>query len=89
MKMATTEKADDSSGNSQTNRDEKEKDVFYQTETELSAGSFDEIYIPDDKDEFIDPRLKDYPIPLVAKTGMLENSLVFLPMCRTANTSNS
>jgi hypothetical protein len=24
------------------------------------------LYIPDDNDEFIDPRLKDYPIPLVA-----------------------
>lgn len=24
------------------------------------------VYIPDDNDEFIDPRLKNYPIPLVA-----------------------
>ena len=24
------------------------------------------LYVPDDNDEFIDPRLKDYPIPLVA-----------------------
>lgn len=31
------------------------------------------IYIPDDKDEFIDPRLKNYPIPLVAKTVDLHN----------------
>jgi hypothetical protein len=24
------------------------------------------LYVPDDNDEFIDPRLKDYPVPLVA-----------------------
>jgi hypothetical protein len=24
------------------------------------------VLVPDDNDEFIDPRLKDYPIPLVA-----------------------
>ncbi|OOG00122.1 hypothetical protein ASPCADRAFT_161658 [Aspergillus carbonarius ITEM 5010] len=29
--------------------------------------------VPDDNDEFIDPRLKDYPIPLVAKTVDLRN----------------
>ena len=29
--------------------------------------------VPDDDDEFIDPRLKDYPIPLVAKTVDLRN----------------
>lgn len=31
------------------------------------------IYVPDEKEEFIDPRLKDYPIPLVAKTVDLHN----------------
>lgn len=31
------------------------------------------IVIPDDNDEFIDPRLKDYPIPQVAKTVDLHN----------------
>ena len=31
------------------------------------------IYVPDDSDEVIDPRLKDYPIPLVAKTVDLHN----------------
>lgn len=32
-----------------------------------------EIYVPDDSEEFIDPRLRDYPIPLVAKTVDLHN----------------
>ncbi|PVH80936.1 hypothetical protein DL98DRAFT_587995 [Cadophora sp. DSE1049] len=31
-------------------------------------------FIPDDKDEFVDPRLKDCPIPLVAKTVDLYNN---------------
>ncbi|KAK4218481.1 oligopeptide transporter 6 [Rhypophila decipiens] len=31
------------------------------------------IYVPDDDEEFIDPRLKDYPVPLVAKTVDLHN----------------
>lgn len=31
------------------------------------------IYVPEDDDEYIDPRLKDYPIPLVAKTVDLHN----------------
>lgn len=69
--MASTEKADDSSGSSQIKHDEKEKNGLCHTETELSAGTYDERYIPTETDEFIDPRLKDYPIPLVAKTGML------------------
>lgn len=29
--------------------------------------------VPTDQDEFIDPRLKNYPIPLVAKTVDLRN----------------
>lgn len=33
----------------------------------------DEIYVPGDSEEVIDPRLKDYPIPLVAKTVDLHN----------------
>lgn len=77
--MASTEKADDSSGSSQKHADENEKHGFHQTETfKLSANSsFDETYIPNDEDKFIDLRLKDYPIPLVAKTGMvLANGLL-------------
>lgn len=31
------------------------------------------IYVPEDNEEFIDPRLKNYPIPLVAKTVDLHN----------------
>lgn len=32
------------------------------------------VYVPEDDDEYIDPRLKDYPIPLVAKTVDLHNN---------------
>lgn len=32
-----------------------------------------EVVVPHDDAEFIDPRLKDYPIPLVAKTVDLHN----------------
>lgn len=32
-----------------------------------------EVYIPDDSEEFIDPRLKDYPEKLVARTVDLHN----------------
>jgi hypothetical protein len=31
------------------------------------------VVIPDEDDEFIDPRLKNYPVPLVAKTVDLHN----------------
>ena len=42
----------------------------------LNQGSLEDpskVYIPDETEEFIDPRLKDYPIPLVAKTVDLHN----------------
>lgn len=48
---------------------EKEVEVGAE-EVSLSDQS---VYVPDEKDEFIDPRLKDYPIPLVAKTVDLHN----------------
>lgn len=32
----------------------------------LSDFQSDKIFVPADDDEFIDPRLKDYPVPLVA-----------------------
>lgn len=38
-----------------------------------------EVVIPDDDDEFIDPRLKDYPVPLVAKTVDLHDGPTFDP----------
>lgn len=31
------------------------------------------IYVPRDDEQYIDPRLKDYPVPLVAKTVDLHN----------------
>jgi hypothetical protein len=33
----------------------------------------DKVFIPDESDVVIDPRLKNYPIPLVAKTVDLHN----------------
>jgi hypothetical protein len=40
------------------------------------------IYVPDENEEFIDPRLKDYPIPLVAKTVDLHNDFSYVPSPR-------
>jgi hypothetical protein len=55
--------------------DEKgHKEIRTVTETDYS--DFDDpskIYVPDDSEEFIDPRLADYPEPLVAKTVDLHN----------------
>ncbi|KXS99658.1 hypothetical protein AC578_9918 [Pseudocercospora eumusae] len=44
------------------------------TTTIVAEKSLDDgAYVPRDDEEFIDPRLKDYPIPLVAKTVDLHN----------------
>lgn len=48
--------------------------------THLKDSPQGKIYIPDDNDEFIDPRLKDYPIPLVAKTVDLSNDDTYVPV---------
>ena len=40
--------------------------------SELDKQSRD-FYIPNDNEEFIDPLLSDYPVPLVAKTVDLHN----------------
>lgn len=56
--------------------DEKNLGVVEETGSLSSDTIIDEatkIYIPDESEEFIDPRLKDYPIPLVAKTVDLHN----------------
>jgi hypothetical protein len=55
--------------------DEKLPDVETISEraTESESDEYAKIYEPDDNEEFIDPRLKDYPIPLVAKTVDLHN----------------
>lgn len=51
-----------------------EKADFSEKHPEVTEISLDDaedsplkVYSPDDNDEFIDPRLKNYPIPLVAK----------------------
>lgn len=41
--------------------------------TDFHDISEEKIFIPGEDDVFIDPRLKDYPIPLVAKTVDLHN----------------
>lgn len=54
-----------------------EKGLDIEVASDRAADSdFDDpakIYVPADDEEFIDPRLKDYPIPLVAKTVDLHN----------------
>ncbi len=57
--------------------DEKQADIEVVSERANDSDSDEaaKIYVPDDSDEFIDPRLKDYPIPLVAKTVDLHNAL--------------
>ena len=54
--------------------DEKRASIEVASQTNDSDyGDGAKIYVPDDSDEFIDPRLKDYPVPLVAKTVDLHN----------------
>lgn len=63
-----------SKGAATTPIDEKHPDI------EVSSNSpdsdFDDaakLYVPEDNEECIDPRLKNYPVPLVAKTVDLHN----------------
>lgn len=62
-----------------------EKSGFSEKHPEVTAVLEDtqdsplKVYVPDDNDEFIDPRLKDYPIPLVAKCVDLHVSRKSLP----------
>jgi len=56
--------------------DEKNPDNFEAISGQDNGSDYDDaakIYVPDDNEEFIDPRLKDYPVPLVAKTVDLHN----------------
>ena len=52
---------------------EPEKFVIEDSSSVDLDDGFRERYIPNDNEEFIDPRLADYPIPLVAKTVDLHN----------------
>ncbi|KAH9817762.1 OPT oligopeptide transporter protein [Teratosphaeria destructans] len=59
-------------------KDEKHATTYEVDEHDVDNGLNDtlrpeEIVIPDEQDAFIDPRLKDYPVPLVAKTVDLHN----------------
>ena len=47
-----------------------EVDVKIASIGEVNSG---EPFIPDDHDDLIDPRLRGYPVPLVAKTVPLYN----------------
>lgn len=58
----------------------KKTAIVVEQDDEKSLPAYDEkeidgtdLYIPDDNEIFIDPRLADYPIPLVAKTVDLHN----------------
>ncbi len=56
--------------------DEKHDEDIEVASERTHVSDYDEaakVYVPDDAEEFIDPRLKDYPIPLVAKTVDLHN----------------
>jgi hypothetical protein len=47
--------------------EKKDQDIEIEAvEPDFETLSTDKIYVPNDNDEFIDPRLKDYPVPLVA-----------------------
>ncbi|KAH6879876.1 isp4 protein [Thelonectria olida] len=52
-----------------------EKNVFSAESKPPSVdmGMVAEVHIPDDADEWVDPRLRDYPVPAVAKTVSLHN----------------
>lgn len=57
--------------------DEKHPDDIEVVSNDSPDSDYDEaakIYVPEDTEEFIDPRLKDYPVPLVAKTVDLHNN---------------
>lgn len=39
----------------------------------IGEGNVSKPFVPDENDDLIDPRLRDYPVPLVAKTVPLHN----------------
>lgn len=54
--------------------DEKHPDIeVASTGTDSDSDDAAKIYVPEDGEDVIDPRLKDYPVPLVAKTVDLHN----------------
>lgn len=53
--------------------DEKKSPADIEVTSATSNDEAAKIYIPDDAEEFIDPRLADYPISLVAMTVDLHN----------------
>lgn len=63
-------------GHEKPSLDEKKAGDFETISGQDNSSDYDDaakIYVPDDNEEFIDPRLKDYPVPLVAKTVDLHN----------------
>jgi len=60
---------------SQSGFDEKRNSANIEVASTYSSDENDplKVVVPDDNDEFIDPRLKNYPIPQVAKTVDLHN----------------
>jgi hypothetical protein len=47
--------------------------ISEKADTDSDLGDTTKIYVPGEDEEFIDPRLRNYPIPLVAKTVDLHN----------------
>jgi hypothetical protein len=72
--ITTSREQHDNGGEKPGVMDEKALDV--EVASDRADSDFDDpakIYVPADDEEYIDPRLKDYPIPLVAKTVDLHN----------------
>lgn len=61
------------------NNEEKYEEKYANGDIEVASVAYSDeldplkVIVPDENDEFIDPRLKNYPIPQVAKTVDLHN----------------
>jgi hypothetical protein len=53
---------------------DKQKDLEVDVKpASIGEGNVSKPFVPDENDDLIDPRLRDYPVPLVAKTVPLHN----------------
>lgn len=60
-----------------------EFEIFLKQPPSISESGDDDFHTACDSDDFIDPRLKDYPIPLVAKTVDLKNDSTYVVFIST------
>lgn len=61
--------------------DEKNVDIegiSERADSDIDLGDTTKIYVPGEDEEYIDPRLKNYPITLVAKTVDLHNDFEYV-----------